>query len=207
MISSGQFSSASASPSYSATRYTGNGGPADFQPPYFPYPQQHLDFNSHVNGVDAYAHLNNFPPQQWQHVVGNTRRDAQEALHTFQTANGQHLSFQPAYDARRGEYPQIRRPDILVHAGVGAHAGMPSEQDLMQLSSASMLQQVMDVDGQVNRQTQAGNCVGETSSRFRNFWIVESRKQTLKINEVSGNYICHESGKQTRYVSETLHDK
>lgn len=154
-MSVGQFTSSSVSPSSysSAARFTGGGSVTDFQPPYFPppFPQQQLEFHNAATG-DAYSHLNTFQTHQpWSHAVATgPRRDAQEAaLHSFQTANGQLHSFQQAYDARRGEYPQIRRPDILVHTGV--HSGIPSDQDLMQLSSqTAMLQQVMEVDGQVS---------------------------------------------------------
>ena len=169
LVSGGQFSSASASPSAysSSARFSGGG---DFNAPYFPppFPQQQLDFHPHVAAAtaDAYSHLNSFPGhQQWSHAAAasvaagqrNAARDAQEAaaLHSFQAANGQlHPFQQAAYDqanARRSDYPQIRRPDILVHTG--GHSGIPSDQDLMQLSSASMLQQVMDVDGLVSQKT------------------------------------------------------
>ncbi|GAV02262.1 hypothetical protein RvY_12853-2 [Ramazzottius varieornatus] len=151
LVSAGQFSSASVSPSSysSVARFaSGNGGVDTFNAPYFPPPfnTQQLDFHPHVTAAtaDAYSHLNSFGAhQQWSHAV-TPRRDGQESL--FQTANGQLHSFQQAYDARRSEYPQIRRPDILVHSGV--HSGIPSDQDLLQLNSASMLAQVMDVEGQ-----------------------------------------------------------
>ncbi|XP_055329022.1 transcription factor AP-2-beta-like isoform X2 [Paramacrobiotus metropolitanus] len=153
LVSVGQFSSASVSPSSYSNAARFSGGSADFQPPYFPPPfaQQQLEaYHPHVaTAADAYSHLNTFQTHQsWSHAVA-PRRDAQDALHSFQpTANGQLHAFQAgAYDTRgRPDFPQIRRPDILVHAG--PHGGIASEQDLMTLSSASMLQQVMEVDGQ-----------------------------------------------------------
>ncbi|KAG8197408.1 hypothetical protein JTE90_014894 [Oedothorax gibbosus] len=132
----------------STPRLTHTPTSADFQPPYFPppynhLPQQQLDFH------DPYSHLNSLAAQHPQHhqyhqlhppppvppgqrTAGHgVRRPDDEPLHP-----GMHLSGGGYGDRGRGDggYGSVRRPDVLVHGG---HHGL-SEQDLLSLHNATL---------------------------------------------------------------------
>ncbi|XP_041357257.1 transcription factor AP-2-epsilon-like isoform X2 [Gigantopelta aegis] len=123
---SGTFSSA---PRLSHTPNT------DFQPPYFPPPynlppQQSVDFHHHVN-ADPYSHLNSFqtPQHHYNHQLHHTDRNV--LRHREDGIHNMHPGLPGAYDSRRTDYGQIRRPDVLMHGG--PH-GLTLEQDPSLLS-------------------------------------------------------------------------
>uniref|UniRef100_T1JIM4 Uncharacterized protein n=1 Tax=Strigamia maritima TaxID=126957 RepID=T1JIM4_STRMM len=118
---------------------------ADFQPPYFPPPynhlppQQQLDFHAHHVNTDPY--LNSLHPASQQHyhqlhapqrhdVLARRDSDAAAALH-LQT--NMHAGL-PGYDSatRRSDYSAVRRPDVLMH-----HHGL-GDQDSLILHNANL---------------------------------------------------------------------
>ncbi|GBM24237.1 hypothetical protein AVEN_132742-1, partial [Araneus ventricosus] len=133
----------------STPRLTHTPTSADFQPPYFPppynhLPQQQLDFHdpyAHLNSLAApqhqYHQLHPSQPQQRSHnVVRRPNDDDTHPLHPLQTtAMHPGLGYADSVRSRADPaYSAVRRPDVLVHGG---HHGL-SEQDLLNLHNATL---------------------------------------------------------------------
>ncbi|GIY48892.1 uncharacterized protein CDAR_109181 [Caerostris darwini] len=135
----------------STPRLTHTPNSADFQPPYFPPPYNHLP-QQQIDFHDPYAHLNSLaqPPQHYHqlhpsqpqqrshNVVGRRPNDDDppHPLHPLQTtAMHPGLGYADSVRSRADPaYAAVRRPDVLVHGG---HHGL-SEQDLLSLHNATL---------------------------------------------------------------------